>query len=69
MPKAQRQVGVDKGQEQAYKACGCGCGESFKPARKDQRFLNRSHRDNYYSNQKHPCPKCGLVHIPLMEKK
>lgn len=39
--------------------CQCGCGESFKPGRSDQRFL-AGHRFRHYST--HACPLCSVVH-------
>ena len=47
--------------------CACGCGKTFTPERKNQRFLSREHRVNYHralekqarQAQHGVCPHCG----------
>ena len=49
------------------KKCLCGCGKTFKPKRRGQRFFNRQCRFRYHNRKpaspppEKVCPHCGKV--------
>ena len=36
----------------SVKKCACGCGNLFKPRRRDQIYLNKQHADQYHNDKK-----------------
>ena len=46
------------------RVCLCGCGESFKPTRKWQKYLNKEHRKKAFESR----PRINKVKIDRLQK-
>ena len=43
--------------------CDCGCGISYKPVRRDQRFVNAEHRKRYHAEEMVVVRKTDLLKL------